>query len=249
MPERLISCVSLRPATRSSVPIKDFADEHVDIAHIEMETYYPCCGKSACGGCLHSHHVSGHNNKCPFCNAERNAIVEEHVEEIRRRVEANDAASMNMLAFYYEHGRRHIQQDQTKAVELYARAAELGFSKAHYSLGMHYKKMGDLKKAKFHLEAAAMVGHDGARYILGILEANSGNLERAAKHWTIAASAGHYNAMYTLLDLFKKGQQGGVSRDSINTTLAAYNKSCAEMRSESRDAFIRFIIANADSLS
>jgi enhanced entry protein LpnE len=186
--------------------------------------------------------------KCPFCNSERDKTIELQVEEMRRRVEANDAASMNMLANYYEHGRRNIQQDQTKAVELYARAAELGFSKAHYSLGMHYKKMGDLKKAKFYLEAAAMAGHDGARHNLGSLEANSGNLERAAKHWTIAASAGHYNAMYTLLDLFKKGQQGGVSRDSINTTLAAYNKSCAEMRSESRDAFLRFMAGSGINL-
>jgi TPR repeat protein len=83
-----------------------------------------------------------------------------------------------------------------------------------------------------------MAGHDGARYSLGGLEANSGNLERAMKHWTIAASAGHYNAMHTLQFGF---QQGGISRESINTTLAAYNKSCAEMRSKSRDIFIRFV--------
>ena len=247
MPERLISCVSLRPATRSSVPIKDFANEHEELADREMETYYLCCGKSACGGCLHSFCESG-NMKCPFCNSERDKTIEQQVEEMRRRIEANDAASMNMLANYHEHGRRNIQQDQTKAVELYARAAELGFSKAHYSLGMHYKKMGDLKKAKFYLEAAAMAGHDGARHNLGTMEANSGNLERAAKHWTIAASAGHYNAMYTLLDLFKNGQQGGVSRESINTTLAAYNKSCAEMRSESRVAFIRFMAGSGINL-
>ena len=244
MPERLISCVSLRPATRSSVPIKDFANEHEELADREMETYYPCCGKSACGGCLHSFCESG-NMKCPFCNSERDKTIEQQVEEMRRRVEANDAASMNMLANYYEHGRQNIQQDHMKALELYARAAELGFSKAHYSLGMHYKKVGDLKKTKFHFEAAAMAGHDGARYSLGGLEANSGNLERAMKHWTIAASAGHYNAMHTLQFGF---QQGGISRESINTTLAAYNKSCAEMRSESRDAFIRFMVGSEINL-
>jgi tetratricopeptide (TPR) repeat protein len=248
IPEKLINCVSLRPATRSSVPIQDFADEHVELAQREMETYYPCCGKSACGGCLHSFYMSG-NMKCPFCNADGDSKTEEErVQEMMRRVEANDPASICMLATHYHLGRAGFQQDHAKAIELYARAAELGFSKAHYSLGMHYKKMGDLKKAKFHFEVAAMVGHDGARYNLGSLEADSGNLERAVKHWTIAASAGHYNAMYTLLVLFKKGQQGGVSRDSINTTLAAYNKSCAEMRSESRDAFIRFMVGSEINL-
>ena len=246
MPEKLISCASLRPATRSSVPIKDFADEHIELANNEMEFYFPCCGKSACGGCLHSHHVSGDNMKCPFCNAERSSIREdENIEEIMKRVEANDAASINLLANYYEQGRQNIQQDQTKAVELYARAAALGFSKAHYSLGMHYKKVGDMKKSKFHYETAAMAGHDGARYNLGGLEAQSGNLERATKHWNIAASAGHYNAMHTLQFGF---QQGGVRRESINTILAAYNKSCAEMRSESRDTFIRFVMGNGINL-
>ena len=33
--------------------------------------------------------------------------------------------------------------------------------------------------------------------------------------------------------------QLGVSRESVDSTLAAYNNSCAEMRSEARDAVIR----------
>jgi len=34
---------------------------------------------------------------------------------------------------------------------------------------------GDLKKAKFHLEAAAMAGHDVSPFNLGSMEADSGN--------------------------------------------------------------------------
>ena len=67
------------------------------------------------------------------------------------------------------------------------------------------------------------------------LGAKSGNMDGAVKHWTIAESAGHYNAMHNLLVALKEGY---VSRESINSILAAYNKSCAEMRSESRDACI-----------
>jgi hypothetical protein len=37
-------------------------------------------------------------------------------------------------------------------------------------------------------------------------------------------------------------ESGLVSRDSIDSTLTAYNNSCAEMRSEARDANIRRII-------
>ena len=36
--------------------------------------------------------------------------------------------------------------------------------------------------------------------------------------------------------------QGSTSRATIDSTLAAYNTSCAEMRSEARDAAIRLYI-------
>jgi hypothetical protein len=40
-----------------------------------------------------------------------------------------------------------------------------------------------------------------------------------------------------LRTLFEKG---AIGRESMDTTLAAYNTSCAEMRSEARDTYIRF---------
>ena len=55
-------------------------------------------------------------------------------------------------------------------------------------------------------------------------------------HLTIAASAGHFTAMHDLRTLFEKGY---VSRELIDSTLTAYNNSCAEMRSEARDAYMR----------
>ena len=84
-----------------------------------------------------------------------------------------------------------------------------------------------------------MAGHEIARYMIGVMEAKSGNSARAVKHWAISAAAGHYASMYTLITFVKKGLE---SRESIDSTLAAYNNSCAEMRSEARDAYIRDII-------
>ena len=51
-----------------------------------------------------------------------------------RRVEANDPASMCMLANFYSRGLGGLQQDHTKAIELYAKAADLGNKSAHYNL-------------------------------------------------------------------------------------------------------------------
>ena len=164
-----------------------------------MEQYYPCCGKSICKGCLYSFYESGNDEKCPFCNSDRGSKTdEEDVEDIMKRVAANDAASISLLAYYYYEGIGGLQQDRTKAMELYARAADLGNCIAHIHLGRHYYNGGDFKKAKFHYEAAATAGHEEARCNLGGMEANSGNMERSVKHWMIAAPAGCYKSMHEL---------------------------------------------------
>jgi TPR repeat protein len=160
----------------------------------------------------------------------------EVVGEMMKRVEANDAFATFALGNQYFEGQLGLLQDEEKAMQLWTQAAELGFSHAHFNLGAYYHKGGDSKKEKFHYEAAAMAGHEVARYNLGCVEEKSRNMVRAIKHWKLAASAGHHKAMNALLGAFKGGV---VSRDEIESTLTAYNKSCAEMRSEARDTFIR----------
>ena len=243
MPEKLINCVSLPPATISSVPIRDFAIANEELADEDTEEYYPCCGKNICRGCVHSFSESGNDDKCPFCNSDRASKTdEEKFGEVMKRVAANDAASIYLLAGFYYQGRHGLQRDRAKAMELYGRAADLGCSQAHHNMADFYYVGGYMKKAKFHFEAAAMAGHEIARCNLGVMEVKSGNMELAVKHWTISASGGCYQSMHHLRESFKEGY---VSRESINSTLAAYNSSCAEMRSEARDAASR-IMAEAD---
>ena len=175
--------------------------------------------------------------KCPFCNSERMGKTdEEKVEEIMRRVEANDAGAVYILGCSYDDGSRGLQQNRTKAKEVWTQAAKLGSSKADFALGRFYDVGGDLKKAKFYYETAAMAGHESARNNLGIMEGKSGNAKRGVKHLRIAASAGSYHAMHTMRKLFENGL---VSRNAMGSTLTAYNNACVEMRSEARDAFIR----------
>jgi TPR repeat protein len=218
------------------VPINDFAIANQELAKMDTEVYYPCCGKSICRGCNYSSWKSGNDEKCPFCNSDGSGKTEgEKNDELMMQVEANDPASIYMLANFYQHRLNGFQQDHLKAIEQYTRAADLGYSKANCQLGGIYHEGGNMKKAKFHFEAATMAGHDGARNNLGYIEFKFGNMEQAIKHWTIAASAGHFIAMHEMRVLFK---QGLVSRKSIDSTLAAYNNSCAEMRSEARDVVI-----------
>jgi TPR repeat protein len=74
-----------------------------------------------------------------------------------KRVEANDAAaSIYLMADSYYNGFNGFHQDQAKAIELFTKSAELGYSKAHWNLGDIYHKGGYLKKAKFHWEATGL---------------------------------------------------------------------------------------------
>ena len=161
MPLKLMCCASLPDATITSVPIYDFAIANEEVAKLDLEEYFPCCGKSSCGGCVHSFRKSENIFTCPFCKSERgNKTDEEQVEEVLKRVEANDPASIFLLANIYYRGEGGLQQDQVKAMELFTKSAELGFSKAHYLLGHEYYQRGDLKKTNFHYEAAAIAGHE-----------------------------------------------------------------------------------------
>ena len=184
---------------------------------------------------MNSFRKSG-NVKCAFCNYDGSGETDkEIVEDLMKRVEANDAGATYLLACCHCHGKLGLLRDREKATELWTQAAKLGSRQAHHNLGNIYYEGGDVKKAKFHYEAAAMDGHEAARNNLGCKEYESGNMERAIKHWLIAASAGEHSALNNLLISFN---QGLVSRNTINSTLTAYNSSCAEMRSEARDTFI-----------
>jgi TPR repeat protein len=156
--------MSLPPATISSIPIADYAKENDELADMTMAHYYSCCGKGICKGCIHSFCESGNIHNCPYCKAEiMGKTDDDRIEELMKRVEANDAGAMHVLGSYYDHGQLGLQQDLAKGVELWKQAAKLGSSEAHFALGCNYDEEGDSKKEKFHYEAAAMAGNEAAR--------------------------------------------------------------------------------------
>jgi TPR repeat protein len=219
-----------------SVPIYDYAIANEELANRSTEEYYSCCGKSICRGCLDSFSKTGNMGTCPFCNSRTGGkTYEEEIEELKKRVEVNDAGAMYVLGNYHFHGQLGLLQDRDKAIELWKQAAELGSSHAHFHLGNVFHQRGNMKKKKLHNEAAAMAGHEVARNNLGTMEAQSGNMERAVKHFKIAASAGNHYAMNNLLIAFNKGL---VPQDEIESALTTYNNSCAEMRSKARDGIL-----------
>jgi hypothetical protein len=98
MPINFISCISLPPATISSVPIFEYAVANEELANEPMEHYFSCCGKSICKGCVHSFCKSWNIRNCPYCNADRIGIsFDDSIKEMMKRVESNDAFSIYVL--------------------------------------------------------------------------------------------------------------------------------------------------------
>jgi TPR repeat protein len=90
--------------------------------------------------------MSGNDENCPFYNSDRRDIKTHQVavEGIMKWVEVNDAVAIYVIGNYYD-GSGGLQQDLEKAMELYARAAELDNRKASYNLACIYDGGGDLK--------------------------------------------------------------------------------------------------------
>jgi TPR repeat protein len=99
----------------------------------------PCCGKVVCDGCTYSCWKFG-NLKCPFCNANVEIEDEIIIEQMMKRVEANDVNSMTYLGCCYANGVLGLRQDMNKVLELLTRAAELGSFMAHHKLVFHIIK-------------------------------------------------------------------------------------------------------------
>ena len=124
----------------------------------------------------------------------------------------------------------------TSAVELYERAAELGFKEAHYDLGGLYAEGADVEKdtakAFRHFEKAAMCGHVFARYNLGYMDYDAGNYDLALQHWMISSKLGHETSLNSVKILFMEGL---ATKADYAAALRGYQNAIDEMSSPDRD--------------
>jgi len=181
-------------------------------------TYKSCCGKLICTGCIlapvYDHQGNKvDNRKCPFCRVSA-PETEEVIKRTKKRMEANDPIAIYNIGCWYDEGLYGLPQDYVKALELYHRAGELGYSKAYCNVGFAYDNgIGvevDKKKALDYYELAAMGGDEEARHNLGVKEKKAGNFDRALKHHMIAVSGGYSDSLnkiqrlYTNVDMQQK---------------------------------------------
>jgi TPR repeat protein len=206
---------------------------------LDQKTYQSCCGEILCRGCVHAHSVAAADTekyKCAFCRTEAPSSVEELIERMKKREEANDAQAMSHLGITYQYGMTGLRQDHAEALKLIHKSAKLGDQFANFNLYLFNQK-GSFKerytrKAKYHIQISAIAGNVSARYGLGCDELKAGNRDRAYTHWMISANDGHALSM----EAVKKGYKlGYVTKDDCAKTIRAYGHSIDEMKSDQRD--------------
>ena len=151
-------------------------------------------------------------------------------------MEKDDPIAIYNQGCSYREGAYGFPQDNSKALELYHRAGELGYAGAYTNIGASYD-LGtgvevDEKKAVHYNELAATGGDTQARYNLGCMEGMAGNMDRALKHHLIAVRSGHGES----LNRIKKYYSAGLAtKDDYTKALQSYQKYLGEIKSDQRD--------------
>lgn len=141
---------------------------------------------------------------------------------LQSAAEEGNAFAQFEIASRYMDG-RHVEQDLTKAVEWYAKAAAKDLAPAQYRLGSMYEKgLGvprDLQAARSWYTRAADKGNAKAIHNLAVLHAEGGlgsrNFDRAAQWFLRSASHGVTDSQYNLGILFAQGL--GVERNLVES--------------------------------
>ena len=207
-------------------------------------TYYPCCGKTICEGCVLASAeevVKGKLKKwCPLCRVPSPGVPSHHsnketMKRFEKRMKLNDADAFHRLGYAYFTGERGLPKNSKKACELWIKAAELGSLDGHSCIARAYLAgdgvEGDVGKAFHHYKLAAIGGDEKARHNLGLIEAYNRDYDRAMKHFMIAARSGNEESLKAVGAGYK---QKHVTKDEYAMTLRAHQHSCGEMKSEKR---------------
>jgi len=199
--------------------------------------YYACCGKVICTGCTYAPVYDNQGNivaekKCPFCRTSYPTSIKRTI----KRVEAEDPFAIFNIGVCYRDGLYGYQQDYTKALELWHRAAALGYAGAYCNIGytyLHGRGVDvDKEKANHYYELSAMGGDDTARYNLGNNEICAGNYDRALKHYMIAVRGGISQSLERVKELYTNGH---ATKEDYTKALRSYQIYLGEIKSEQRD--------------
>jgi hypothetical protein len=213
--------------------------------HVQLQTYFACCGKTICGGCNFQHQMKSEEEAvpptCAFCRTPVPESDEEVLARLRKRVKCNDPHAIQSIALKYGYGLNGLQVDQAKCIDLLRKSADLGYPLAQYQLG-YFHDDGDMgleqneEEALKYYKEAAEGGQVLARHDLSCAESQNCDFVAAMRHCRLSASAGYRPSMKTLVKCFENGllHHGDLAKTLQTMYLARH-----EMKSENRDEWIK----------
>ena len=213
-------------------------------ATVSLHAYKACCGKTLCCGCNFQHQMkSKEHPTCAFC---RTAVPRSEKEALAlrsKRVERKDPGCLSDMALDYGYGNYGLSVDHAKCIELLQQSAGLGYPPAQYQLG-NFHDAGEMglqqndQEALKYWEKAAEGGHLLARHNAGCMENDNGNRTAAMRHWRLSASGGSRKSITNLIAYFEDGL---LHHGDLAETLQAMYLARAEMKSEDRDQYIKYL--------
>jgi len=198
-------------------------------------TAHPCCMKRICNGCMVASQKKGMFD-CPFCRTNLQVDGDDALAMLRARVKKKDPLAIKHLGDLYIHGGLGLRKDSSRAVDLWAEAAELGSVDAYYQLGVAYRNGNfvtkDVARGVRFYEKAAMAGNMNARHNLGLYELMKGKYDRAVRHWLISAKMGQKDSLEKIKEIFTRGH---ATKSQYAEALKGYQDAMEEMKSHDRD--------------
>ena len=197
--------------------------------------FMACCGKTICLGCSYKQKINDrenrvpkHKEKCAFCCQ---VSPSNTVKALKKLMKKNNSNAFMIMASHYKDGDGVMQSD-TRVLDMYIHAAELGDTRAFGMIGQYYFTTQNTSKAVEFWEVAAKKGSYYAHSLLASLDDMNGNRDGCNKHLRVAASAGHKGSIDYLMANYKRKL---VSKEDLAKTLRAYQASTNEMKSRDRD--------------
>ena len=214
--------------------------------------FHTCCGKTICDGCAHKSLMTEIENNgalawdrhvCAFCRQKTEKSANKCIKLLRKQMKKNNPEAFIHIADRHKKGDGVIQSN-TKALEMYVCAAELGHADAFVCIGHVYNDgmvvEQDRSKTREYYELAAKRGSLDAHQELSFSHDINGNTTECIKHLKVTASAGHQKAMDMLMNLYK---QKLLSKEDLAQTLRDFQSSNNEMKSKDRDEARAFFAA------
>jgi len=202
-----------------------------------------CCGKNICIGCAHTqllndkkNGVPKHKISCAFCRqAAKNTNL---IKATKKLMKKNNIQAFMSMAVKYKSGSDGLFQSDTRALEMYIRAAELGHADAYALVGDSYQNGKglvevNLSKALGFYEVSAKKGSVYAhRKLAQVHWRKTKNIQMSIRHYKVAARSGCQIEMDWLMKCYKRKL---LSKEELTQTLRAFQASTAELKSKDRE--------------